>query len=113
MTRHFTFEEHEDKINLSEPRRHTDLCRSSSLFGKRVYRNTGDNHIRAFDHISRAESFRSYDTIHVCVCVCVCVRVRAPACVCMRECVRACVCVCVSISPVSYTHLTLPTIVGV
>ena len=40
-------------------------------------------------------------------CVAVCVRV----CVCV--CVYVCVCVCVCVCAVSYTHLTLPTIVGV
>ena len=30
-----------------------------------------------------------------------------------RVSVRLCVCVCVSVTPVSYTHLTLPTIYSV
>ena len=34
-------------------------------------------------------------------------------CICIRICVRACVCVCTCMCTVSYTHLTLPTILRV
>ena len=58
-----------------------------------------------------------YVRVCVCPCVCPCVRVcvRVSVCVCVCPCVCPCVrvCVCVRVCAVSYTHLTLPTILRV